>query len=468
MSSLSARFGIIFVCLVLLNLSGAVVVWWSLTALQSDGTVINLAGAQRMLTQRIAKQTLLLAGGKGDAGQLRASAGRFDRVIKGLIDGDAELGLPPSESPEAATALREVQRDWGPFQKAAASVADTAGKDAASVEFVVSNDMKLLEKMNRIVSILEARSQEKVKRTILIAMSIVAVFGILVAFAWTTIIRPLCRHLLEAVRELDAAASQLNGAASQVSASSQVVAQYASEQSAAIAQTTASTDQVRQRATTNEEKAREAATFMDRAKDNFDAASRNLDDTVSSMNQIDEQTGRVSKVIRIIEEIAFQTNILALNAAVEAARAGTAGMGFAVVADEVRALAMRCQTAATETTSLIEGSVESTARGKASVKRITGSLHSAISDTSALQNLFSAVTDNSQQQAHGLMEIGRSITLLEDGTHRSAASSEETAAAAEELHAQSEMLKEVVAGLQTLVLGNSRRHDQSGSNRCEI
>jgi len=175
------------------------------------------------------------------------------------------------------------------------------------------------------------------------------------------------------------------------------------------------------------------------------------------MAEINTQSDKISKIIKVIDEIAFQTNILALNAAVEAARAGEAGMGFAVVADEVRNLAQRCAQAAKDTTALIEESIAKSSGGKTKVDQVAATIHAVTSEASRIKELVEQVNQGSAEQARGLDQISKAISQMEQVTQSTAATAEESAAAAEELNAQSDTLRSVVNRLSAMIGGFESR-----------
>jgi len=172
---------------------------------------------------------------------------------------------------------------------------------------------------------------------------------------------------------------------------------------------------------------------------------------VRAMASIRESSAKVSKIIKTIDEIAFQTNILALNAAVEAARAGEAGMGFAVVADEVRTLAQRSAQAARDTAALIEDAIGSAREGERQVEQVSASIGAITEQVSVVKGLVDQVSAGSQQQAQDIHQVTQVITQMEHVTHSTASIAQQSAAASEELSAQAEITMQLVSSLEALV-----------------
>ena len=279
--------------------------------------------------------------------------------------------------------------------------------------------------------------------TSLIAGSLLAVF----------VTRSVNAALTRAITELTEGAEQVASAASQVSSSSQALAQGSSEQAASLEETSASSEEINSMARKNSENSSGAADLVSTSQRKFIETNQSLDQMVVAMSEINSQSDKIAKIIKVIDEIAFQTNILALNAAVEAARAGEAGMGFAVVADEVRTLAQRCAQAARDTAALIEESISKSNDGKTKVDQVAAAFREITEESGKVKTLVDEVNLGSQEQARGLDQIGKAITQMEQVTQRTAASAEESASAAEELNAQSENLKAVVERLQAMVGG---------------
>ncbi len=268
-------------------------------------------------------------------------------------------------------------------------------------------------------------------------------------------VRQINAALRRVAAEMNDSAQQVTGASGQVSASSQALAQGASEQAASLEETSASTEEIHSMTQKNAANSKSAAELMSEAATRIEEANRVVDQMVASMKEINASSDKVAKIIKVIDEIAFQTNILALNAAVEAARAGEAGMGFAVVADEVRNLAQRCAQAAKDTAGLIEESITKSNDGKSKLDQVTAAIHSITESANSVKTLVDEVNLGSQEQARGIEQIAKAVAQMEQVTQKTAASAEEGASASEELSAQAETMHAVVGELQRMVGGET-------------
>ena len=190
--------------------------------------------------------------------------------------------------------------------------------------------------------------------------------------------------------------------------------------------------------------------MVSESQSQFTSTNRQLGEMVTAMDEINLSSGKISKIIKVIDEIAFQTNILALNAAVEAARAGESGMGFAVVAEEVRNLAQRSAQAAKDTAQLIEDSIGKSSSGKDKVELVATAIHLMTEDFTKIKTLVDEVSQGSKQQTDGIGQVRRALSQMEQVSQGTAASAEEGAAAAEQLNAQSEALKVIVVRLNSM------------------
>jgi methyl-accepting chemotaxis protein len=245
---------------------------------------------------------------------------------------------------------------------------------------------------------------------------------------------------------LENGATQTSLASGQLATASQLLAEGCSEQGSAVAETSASLEEMSAMIRSTADNADKAKAFANQAR----SAAQTGVSTMGAMNEamaaIEASSAEVAQIVKNIDEIAFQTNILALNAAVEAARAGEAGAGFAVVADEVRSLAQRSAAAAEK----IEASIASSRRGSASCDRVGASLEEIMQKVMAADGLVAEIATAAKEQAQGIQQVGVAMTEMDKVTQSNSAGAEQSASAAEELKAQARTLQQTVKVLQAL------------------
>ncbi len=285
---------------------------------------------------------------------------------------------------------------------------------------------------------------------------IFAVIAVLVGVAVIVVVRQTTRRIASFSSDMLSAAEQVATAAGQMASASQSLAQCATEQAATLEESAASREEVGSMVRANASDASSAAELMAEAGGVVGAVNNAVESMTCSMSEISASSEKVSKIIRVIDEIAFQTNILALNAAVEAARAGEAGMGFAVVADEVRSLAHRSAQAAKDTAGLIDESIAKAAEGRNRLDDVRKAMTANVEIANKVKVIIDTVRGGGQKQLEGMEQIADGMRQMENVTQKTASSAEESAAASEELHGQAATLRGLIQSLQHMVVGDEQ------------
>jgi methyl-accepting chemotaxis protein len=284
----------------------------------------------------------------------------------------------------------------------------------------------------------------------------------------------MVRRLSDLMAQVQLASEQIAAGSLQVADGSQTLSQGATESAVSLEEISASMMQLASQTRSNAENAKQANQLTHEAQAAGQEGDRQMTSLIDAMRDINHSSDSITRIIKVIDEIAFQTNLLALNAAVEAARAGQHGKGFAVVAEEVRNLAARSARAAKETAELIEASNARIVRGVEIADNTAVSLKSIVTGTAKVSDLVAEIAAASQEQSGGIDQVSKGLEQIESVTQQATANAEESAAAAEELSGQADHLRRLLAifkvkgGRQPVAFRDERQKTATAGNPSPI
>lgn len=324
--------------------------------------------------------------------------------------------------------------------------APTAAKIVSILRTMVASQQKLMHEDG----LLAEATNKNLINTMYLVGTIGLVFSILLSLF---ISRSITKPLENIIMTLSESSDQLNDASGQISSASQSLAQGATEQASSLEETSSALEEMASQTKQNADNASDARSLATNTRHEAESGASAMTEMISAMDAINKSSEEISKIIKVIEEIAFQTNLLALNAAVEAARAGEHGKGFAVVAEEVRNLAQRAGAAARDTAGLIEDAVTKASDGSEIAHKAGGVLEGIVGGIKKVSDLVEEIASASKEQAQGVDQLNSAVTQMDTVTQQNAATAEESAAASEQLSAQARSQFEVVQDLAVIVQG---------------
>jgi methyl-accepting chemotaxis protein len=355
--------------------------------------------------------------------EITAQWDTYTKAMKALMDGDTDI---------------KVQRD------AFAQRADQLEQQIDSISAGVTRDIDAAQAMT-LGTLVSGR------KTVLAIVVVSGALGVLMAIWVAFSLKALTRGIRRAAEVIGGGSGEILNASAQLSTTSQTLANGSSEQAASLEETSASLEEITSMTKRNAESALQAKELSGQTRAAADTGASDVREMKSAMDAIKASSDDISKIIKTIDEIAFQTNILALNAAVEAARAGEAGAGFAVVADEVRSLAQRSAQSAKETAGKIEEAIKKSEHGVRISGKVASSLSEIADKARKVDAIIAEIAEASQEQSQGVGQVNITVSQMDKVTQSNASTAEETAAAAEELTAQATALQEAVVELRGLV-----------------
>jgi methyl-accepting chemotaxis protein/methyl-accepting chemotaxis protein-1 (serine sensor receptor) len=386
----------------------------------------------------------------------------FEHVGAGLkTEAETLAGLAESLAERAAVA--KIADGLTRWQKLSAGYFELAAAHnfPASHEAMLNNIHPLVDEIEKNAGLLEAEEDRAMALARDEAKSRVAISAwrvsesilvcLLIGVGVLALVRRIMRVLRLSSREILELSAQAADAARQIAAASESLAQTASEQSSSLEITGSATRQIQSLAEGNAGHVQAAGDASDRVQAEIAVANQTLAQALASMAAVDASGAEIAKVVTMIDEIAFQTNILALNAAIEAARAGNQGLGFGVVADEVRRLAQRSAAAARDTSEMVRTAIDRSGEAKERLGRLTGTIEAITRLCCEAGGRVAEVTGSSRVQHESVTTMAGAMEQMEQVTQSISTCSEENAAAGEQLSAQTEMLRAVAERLRMLV-----------------
>jgi methyl-accepting chemotaxis protein len=468
---------------------------------KTDSLVVNVVGRQRMLIQKMTKETLVFISSHSEKikkASIQKTIDLFEMSLNALLDGGktySDLGmtqtvvLPPAVSKEIKNQLSRVKEQWTAFRKTLESVLESNGGSKEDVGKIIDSNLEILENMHRATSMMQNLSEAKVNRLItiqligLILLTITAIFYLLVIVK--NLVQPVSRmavifkhvadgdlrehaevkgndeisrlgrsfnHVVEnlskIIKKVQNSTHEVEISTNEITTGSDDLAIRTNEEAASVTETSTTLEELTATVAQSRENSENTGnTLMEFNKEILSRVEL-ISDVTGTMTEIHESGKKISDIVRVINDISFQTNLLALNAAVEAARAGEAGRGFAVVAAEVRNLAQKTAESSKNIQDIVNHNVDSTERGMKLINQTAEFFSTVVSKMETIVQNISQITDSSKEQAAGVEQINEAVFQLEKVINQNAALVEELSATARTMKTNSQDLRQLVDGFQ--------------------
>lgn len=460
--TLSLKLTAVLVLFFLLGLINAVIIYSVVHQQQTNARAINLAGRQRMLSQKMTKEAFILqnttaeANRSGQTADLENTVALFDTTLQGLLHGDPNQNLVAVADKTTHQKLLEVQGLWQEFSQGLKTFMLSpkgSPEQQTALQAISTKNMPLLKTMDEAVSLLEKSNDPN--RILFMQGLLLLILTAIAITSWVFIRRNIIAPLSTFVITLGQSSANLEGLSGTVASGATNIADQASSQAAAAEESSASLEEITSMTRQNAANTNQANSEMQHTKDIAEKAYTFMQEMNAAMEEILSASQETQKIVKTIDEIAFQTNLLSLNAAVEAARAGEAGAGFAVVADEVRNLALRSADSAKNTSELIENIVSSIENGSSLVARATETFKEVATGAGKVAVLLNEITNANNEQSIGISQISTGIHEMDRITQDNAAVSEEAASSAAEMRHEAQQLNAIVTQLMQVVGGHA-------------
>lgn len=446
---LSRRFLVVFTIIGLAALSSGYILIHSAQQRLADANVINLAGAQRMLSLKISKEALLVVGVQGGASaeKMIASASRYRRVLRGLRHGDNELGIPPTSDPEILRALTVVEKNWGPFAGAVERLANERDPEAArrAAAVVAATNESLLAQSDRVVKMLEGEASSKARANLRTQYVILAGLQILLALLWLFQVRPLNQKLLQVMGRIEQVSQKVFQVGRGMKLVSQEMAGSAAKEAEEIEVSVtkvAGTARSIQEKVEQTEEIRHALAQTVEVLETTRVAVHELNTNFEHLRSL---TASAQNASGLIQRLSQEVNLVALNASIEAARSGEASRAFSAVAKQMGILAQRSTETAKETTALLEQLAESVAAGSISAGQTAEASVALVTQQEHLADRVRLLVDATNEQARQVGDISAQLGEVKHyGT--------ETSRLATEVSIEAGRLSDEVGGIRSVLI----------------
>jgi len=501
-SSIKTRTISVLLLLVLVFLTTFLIAVFSLRHQQSNSLVINVAGRQRMLSQKISKECLIYL--SPHAGLIKKetienSVKLFQLSMDALLDGGMTYSdpamtqaviLPSMKDPDSKAQCLQVRALWAPFRVLVEKILQAGNGSEADIKTVIQQNVEILTAMHKTVGLLQKSAESALRLPLyaqIVGVVLVMLTGLLMFnILMRTVIAPL-KAMVSAVDHLaqgdltvnvDAGGSDevdrlrdgINGvvhsfrelivrvkdasetvaySSGEIASGSEDLAVRTNQEAASVTQTAATLEELSANVHNNSENSREAGGTLTAFNQEINQRSHLMQDVTATMEEIHQSGRKIDAIVNVINDISFQTNLLALNAAVEAARAGEAGRGFAVVAAEVRNLAQKTAESSKSIQEIVSSNVQSTTRGLELVTRTNDFFTTIVSLMSGMVQQIQSIADGSKEQASGIDQINTAVNQLDVVITQNAALVEELAATAKGMKSNSRQLLELVNRFKT-------------------